>query len=45
MGGVRVQEMAPRMCQVPYSGFLSRVKTFANYLKIGFRGENFRGLS
>ena len=27
---------------VPYSGFLSREKTFANCLKIDFRGENFR---
>ena len=30
------------LLQVPYSGFLSREKTFANCLKIGFRGENFR---
>ena len=27
---------------VPYSGFLSREKTFANCLKVDFRGENFR---
>ena len=28
--------------KLPYGGFLSREKTFANYLKIDFRGENFR---
>ena len=28
--------------QLPYSGFLSREKTFANCLKIDFRGKNFR---
>ena len=29
---------------VPYSGKLSREKTFANWWKYDFRGENFRGL-
>ena len=28
---------------MPYSGFLLREKTFVNYLKIDFCGENFRG--
>ena len=27
---------------IPYSGNLSREKTFANWRKRGFRGENFR---
>ena len=31
-----------RELKLPYSGFLSREKTFANCLKIDFRGENFR---
>ena len=30
--------------EVPYSGFLSREKTFANCLKVDFRRENFRKL-
>ena len=30
---------------VPYSGFLLRLKTFANCLKIDFRGENFCGFT
>ena len=29
---------------IPHSGNLSREITFANWLKMGFRGENFRGL-
>ena len=29
---------------IPYSGFLSREKSFANCLKIDFRGENFVNL-
>ena len=31
--------------QIPYSGFLLRVKTFVNCLKIDFREENFRGFT
>ena len=30
--------------KLPYSGKLSREKTFADWWKIKFRGENFRGL-
>ena len=34
--------MRERACTVPYSRFLLREKTFANCLKIDFRGENLR---
>ena len=34
----------PASCSIPYSGKLSREKTFANWWKYNFRRENFRGL-